>query len=159
MSWRLSAGLRNKLLGAASGQGSLKQILANGQIRIYTGSQPATAEEAETGSLLCTITLASAEMTSGTATNGINLGNADNGTVGKAAEVWSGVNAATGTAGWFRWYPNDFDAQMGAATAGNKIRIDGRCGTAASQMNLSSTSLVSGVTTTVDSVALTLPAS
>lgn len=159
MAWRLSTGLRNKLLGAASGQGSLQQILANGQIRIYTGPQPASADAAETGSLLCTITLGSGAMTSGNATNGINLGNAADGIIGKAAgEVWSGVNSAQGTAGWFRWYPNDFDGQMGAATGGDKTRIDGSCASSGAQMNLSSTSLVNGITTTVDNVALTMPA-
>ena len=158
MAWRLSTGLRNKLLGAESGEGSLKQIFANGQIRIYTGTQPASADAGETGTLLCTITLASGEMTSGTATNGINLGNADGGAIGKATgEVWSGVNAASGTAGWFRWYPNAFTDNIGGGAA--KICIDGNCATSGGQMNLSSTSLTSGVTTTVDNVAITMPAS
>ena len=166
MAWRLSTGLRNKILGAAEGQGSLKQILANGQIRIYTGTQPASADAGETGTLLCTITLASGAMTSGVATNGINLGNAADGTVGKAAgEVWSGVNGGAGgtgytgtqTAGWFRWYPNAFTDNIGGGAA--KICIDGNCATSGGQMNLSSTSLAADVTTTVDSVAITMPAS
>lgn len=158
MAWRLSTGLRNKILGAASGQGSLQEILANGQIRIYTGTQPANADTAETGTLLCTITLASGDMTSGVATNGINLGNAADGTVGKAdGEVWSGVNAASGTAGWFRWYPNAFADNIGGGAA--KICIDGNCATSGGQMNLSSTSLTAAVTTTVDNVAITMPAS
>ena len=158
MAWRLSTGLRNKILGAESGQGSLKQIFANGQIRIYTGTQPANADTAETGSLLCTITLASGAMTSGTATNGINLGNAADGTIGKAdGEVWSGVNAASGTAGWFRWYPNAFDANTGGGTT--KICLDGNCGVGTGDMRLFSTNLAAGVTTTADNVALSLPAS
>ena len=158
MAWRLSTGLRNKILGAESGQGSLQQIFANGQIRIYTGTQPTNADTAETGALLCTITLASGAMTSGTATNGINLGNAADGTVGKAdGEVWSGVNAVSGTAGWFRWYPNAFTDNIGGGAA--KICIDGNCATSGGQMNLSSTSLTAAVTTTVDNVAITMPAS
>ena len=148
--------MRNALLDT----GSLKGILANGQIRIYTGTQPANADAGETGTLLCTITLASGEMTSGTETNGINLGNADGGTVGKAdGEVWSGVNSDGGTAGWFRWYPNDFGDHTGAATGGDKVRIDGNCATSGGQMNLSSTSLTADVTTTVDNVVITMPAS
>lgn len=160
MAWRLSTGLRNKLLGAAAGQGSLKEIFANGQIRIYSGSQPFSGDDAETGSLLCTITLASGAMTSGVGTNGINFGNAVDGVIGKAdGEVWSGANSETGTAGWFRIYPNDFDANMGTATGGDKIRLDGRVSTSGAEMRLSNTSLVSGVTTTIDNVAISLPAS
>ena len=156
MAWRLSTGMRNALLDT----GSLKGILADGQIRIYTGTQPANADAGETGTLLCTITLASGEMTSGVETNGINLGTAADGSVGKAdGEVWSGVNSDGGTAGWFRWYPNDFGDHTGAATGGDKIRIDGNCATSGGQMNLSSTSLTNGVTTTIDNVVITMPAS
>ena len=158
MAWRLSTGLRNKLLGAESGQGSLQEILANGQIRIYVGTQPTSADIAESHTLLCTITLASGEMTSGDATNGINLGNATDGTIGKATgEVWSGVNENSGMAGWFRWYPNAFADNIGGGA--DKICIDGNCATSGGQMNLSSTSLAADVTTTVDSVAITMPAS
>ena len=154
MAWRLSEGLKNALLGTSA----LKDILANGQIRIFTGSQPGTAEAAETGQLLCTITLASGAMVSGVATNGINLATPSGGAIAKAVtEVWSGQNAADGTAGWFRWYPNDFDDQMGAATAGDKIRLDGAISTSGAQLNLSSTTLKAGITTTIDNVNLYLP--
>lgn len=156
MAWRLSTGLRNALLDT----NSLAGILADGQIRIFTGSQPSSADEGETGTHLCTITLSSGSMTSGEADNGLELGTAADGTIGKAdGEVWSGENIAGGTAGWFRWYPNDFDDHQGAASGGDKIRIDGNCSTSGAQMNLSSTSLTSGVTTTVDNVELTMPAS
>ena len=160
MAWRLSTGLRNALLGLASGDGSLKTILANGQIRIFTGTQPASADDAETGALLCTITLASGAMESGVATNGINLGVAVAGVIGKAAgEVWSGVNNASGTAGWFRYYPNAFDNHKGAASGGNKIRLDGRVATSGAEMTLTSTALIVDVTSTATTVELTLPAS
>ena len=154
MAWRLSEGLKNALLGTAS----LKDVLANGQIRIFTGPQPPSAEDAETGQLICILTKASGAMVSGVATNGINLDAPAGGAIGKpVADVWSGKNLATNTAGWFRWYPNDFDNQMGAATAGNKIRLDGNCATSGGQLNLSSVALKIDITTTVDSVNLYLP--
>jgi hypothetical protein len=97
-------------------------------------------------------------MVSGVATNGLNLDTPSGGAVGKpVADVWSGKNLATGTAGWFRWYPNDFDNQMGAAAAGNKTRLDGNCATSGGQLNLSSVSLKIDITTTVDNVNLYLP--
>lgn len=52
MTLHASAALRNKML---AGQ-PLKACLQGGKIKIYTGAQPATAEAAPTGTLLCTIT-------------------------------------------------------------------------------------------------------
>ncbi|MGZ8317510.1 MAG: hypothetical protein ACXWVD_00275 [Telluria sp.] len=55
MTLRLSTALRNLMLGG----GSLKDSLQGGKIKIYSGTQPATADAAPTGTLLCTITDAS----------------------------------------------------------------------------------------------------
>ncbi len=154
MAWRLSTGMKNAILNDKG----LKEALANGQIRIFSGPQPHSADDAEQGALLVTITLASGAMVSGTPTNGLSLDTPAGGIVGKPeASVWSGKNVANGSAGWFRWYPNNFDSHMGAATDGDKIRIDGNCATSGGQMNLSSTNLKINVTTTVDNVALFLP--
>ena len=59
MTLRLSSGLRNALLNG----GSLKQALSGGKLKIYSGSQPATADAAPTGTLLATITAASGSHT------------------------------------------------------------------------------------------------
>ena len=59
MALRYSTGVRNFLMG----YGSFKQAFQNGKLEIYTGSQPATADAAATGTLLCTITAASAART------------------------------------------------------------------------------------------------
>ena len=153
MAWSLSTGLKNALLGTSG----LKEALANGQIRIYSGPQPDSADKAEQGALLCIITLNSGAMTSGVATNGINLGTPAGAQIGKAAgEVWSGLNLQTGTAGWMRWYPNSFNSNMGEDSTGTKIRLDGNCGTSGAQMILASVSLTQGVSTTVDNVSLAI---
>lgn len=55
MALRLSTGLRNFALAG----GSVKDALQGGKLMIYTGAQPATADSAPTGTLLCTITAAS----------------------------------------------------------------------------------------------------
>lgn len=52
MTLRLSTGLRDLV----NQQGSVKKALQNGQILIYSGSQPATADAAPTGTLLATVT-------------------------------------------------------------------------------------------------------
>lgn len=149
-----SAGPDTLVVGVAGG--SFKGIFRNGVIRLYSGAQPTDADQAETGTLLCEITLASGVFTPGTATNGINFGGVAGGTIGKASgEVWSGSNVATGTAGWARIYAND--RTLGASTT--KARLDCSVATSGAQLTLTSTSLVSGVTTTIDSAAITMPAS
>lgn len=135
--------------------GSFAGIFRKGVIRIFTGPQPATANDAETGTQLCQITLNSGAFTPGALTNGLSFGQVADGVLSKAAgEVWSGQNIATGTAGWFRIYDNT--RTTGTSTSAN--RIDGACSTSGGQLNLTTTNLTNGVTTTLDTVQITMPA-
>jgi hypothetical protein len=256
MTLRISTGLRNAV---ASG-GSYAQVLGNGRIEIYTGAQPATADTAVSGTLLCTITVGSAAHTAevratGTLTlagsagsintvtvdgfdlidaavsyntsltqtavdladainnsqkqpnytatssgavvtivaplgagasantlvvaytattmtataanmsggvtpvNGLRFGTASAGVIAKlSTQSWTGVNAATGTAGWYRFYGSVADAG-GADSAGTAIREDGSVATSGAQLNMTSTSLTSAATTTIDTWSRTFPAS
>lgn len=141
---------------AAAQGGSLKDTMRNGRLVLYTGSQPATADDAVTSPLV-TITESSGDFTAGEEDNGLEFGDADDGELSKASgETWSGEATATGTAGWFRFYGNATDA--GAEdTAGTLPRIDGSVGTSGADLNMSSTSITSGATYTIDSFKLTLP--
>ena len=144
----------NFIIASAEG-GSYRGVFRNMQIKIYTGAQPASADDAETGSLLCTITLASGAFVVGAPENGLNFGQVGSAQLKQELnEVWSGANSADGTAGWFRILSNS-DAG-GASTT--ESRLDGACATSGAQMNLTNTTLVNGVTTTIDQVALSLPA-
>ncbi len=157
----------NKIIVASAEGGSYASVLRNGTIDIYSGSQPASADDAETGTLLCSITLNSAAFTPGTPENGINLGQVDNATIHKAIdpdtgnpEIWSGIGtSACGTgginAGWFRFYAND--KATGSST--QAIRIDGAVSTSGAQLNMSNTLIVEGVTVTIDTVDMPLPES
>ena len=152
MALRLSTGLRNLLLGTSS----LKTILQNGVIRIFPGVQPSSADDAEGATPLIEITVSSGAFTPGTATNGLNFAAPSGGTCAKSvSEVWSGAAAATGTAGWFRFYAND--RTTGADTT--HARFDGSVSTSGAQLNMSSTSITAGATTTIDSFVVTMPAS
>jgi hypothetical protein len=137
--------MRNQLLDG----GSLKTALAAGFINIYTGTPPVTADAATTGTLLCIISLAS----SGT---GINLGTSSAGSIPKAtAESWSGVNVASGTAGYFRWVAPGDDGTLSTL----QKRLQGSCGMSGADLNMSSINLVNGATQTIDSSSITMPAS
>ena len=143
MALKLSTGLRNKLLDT----GSLKSIFAGGKIRILSGSAPADADAAETGTLIV-------EISNGGA--GINFDTAAAaGVLQKApAETWSGTNVATLTATYYRHVA----AGDTFALSTTQPRIQGTVGTVGADMNLSSVALVTAATQAVDFYSVTLPA-
>ncbi len=255
MTIKLSTAARNFL---AAG-GSYKDMFQNGRMEIYSGSQPANADAAVTGTLLCTITDNSAARTaevlatgsvtltggaSGslntltvnsvdilggavpyntsltqtaadialqinrnksnveyTATssgavvtikalpgtgaspngfvvasttttltktdsnmaggvnpaNGLKFGEPSSGAVSKlAAQTWSGVNASSGTAGYYRQYGSVADAgSLDSAAA--FFREDGSIGTSGAEINMTSTALTGGIATSITTFQRTMP--
>lgn len=154
MAERLSTGHVNSQLDKT------RTDYANGILCIFGGaSQPATANDAETGTLLCKITLNSGAFTGGVSTNGINFGAPVDGVLSKAAaETWSGVGlaaAGTGTvATYYRFYANDYTT--GPSTTAK--RFDGAISTSSSaELQMSVTTIVEGVTVTVNTFTFTQP--
>ncbi|MBF0591203.1 MAG: hypothetical protein HQL02_03860 [Nitrospirae bacterium] len=127
---------------------SLQEVFYKGFIKIYTGSQPTTADNAPTGTLLCTV------YSDGTSA-GLSFGDASAGVMAKTvAETWSGTAVATGTAGWFRLVaPSD-----GGSSSQTDERLDGSVATSGAQLNMSSTSIVSGAVQTISTFSITMPA-
>lgn len=144
MTIQVSTALANAMLLS----NPFKTTMAAGFIKIYSGSPPTNGDAAVTGTLLCTISISSG----GT---GINMDvTAAAGVLAKApAETWSGVNAATGTAGYFR--------HVAAGDTGvlstTQPRLQGLVGTVGSDLNLTSVSLVAAATQTVDFYTVALP--
>jgi hypothetical protein len=139
--------------------GSLKDIFKDGVLKIYNGTQPTSADDGLGGATaLVTITEASATFTPGAVAAGLEFGVASAGVLSKSSAVWSGTVASSGTASWFRLYANATDAG-GADTTYIYPRIDGSVGTSGKDINMSSVSLVAASTTTIDTFAITLPAS
>ena len=150
MTVRLSTQLRNNLAGTVG----FATSFANGVIEIYTGTQPATADSAVSGTLLGTVTLASGAFTPGAATNGLTWAASTGGAVSKSG-TWSFNGIAAGTAGWFRLKGNAVDAG-GASTV--LPRLDGSIATSGADMNLSNLSITIGAPSTIDSFSFTIPA-
>lgn len=77
--------------------GSFVSVMNLCKIKVFSGSEPATADAAETGTLLLTIT------NNSTAT-GLTWEAAATGrsALKKGSETWSGVVASSATAGYFR---------------------------------------------------------
>lgn len=132
MAVRLSASLANTLADAVD------TALGNaGTIKIYTGTQPVTADTAESGTLLATFTLGSP-----------GFGSASSGTITLLDVPITVAAVATGTAGWFRM----------ETSAGSNI-LDGSVGTSGNQINLNTTAVTSGVNVTITSGTITFPTS
>lgn len=127
-----------------------KEIMRGCKINVYTGSQPATADLAASGTLLYTLSL------DGGAT-GLSWGETVAGVIAKAAgETWQGTAVAAGAAGWFRAYESGGDPAVASEVI---ARFDGACGTSGAEMNMSSTSIALGAVQTLSNMTYTQPAS
>jgi len=147
---RFSTGLRDGILNATG----IKEAMAAGVLRLYSGSQPASADSAISGTLLAEITVGGGAFAHGTATNGLDFDAPVAGILSKAAaETWRGDGLADGVAGWFRFCANPVDTGGSSTTL---ARIDGSVGRSAADLNLSNTSIVTGVPTTVDVFQITM---
>ncbi len=146
MALRLSTGLRQALLGTAD----FKTTFTLAGINMYTGSQPPSADDAVTATLLAPITVDDTGV-------GINFDAPVAGIISKAlAETWSGTASATGTAGWFRLFILAEDPATGSTTL---ARMDGAIATSGGELNMSSTAVVIGAVQTITSFDVTLPSS
>jgi len=137
---------------------AFRDVMDYGVLAIYTGSQPADADTAPTGTLLLLISESSGAFVAGAVANGLNFDEPVLGVIGKNSTVWSDAGLQTGTAGWFRFYSNSY-LSMGSADGSDSVCFDGAVGTSGAELNLSSTSIVASATTTIDEFEVTLPAS
>lgn len=127
---------------------SIKEIFKNGKIKIYSGTQPASANDAPTGTLLVTITV------NGTS-QGISFGEASNGSISKnPTEVWSGTAVASGTAGWFRLQTYGDTESLSEVDE----RIDGAIATSGAELNMSNTYISAGAVQTISVFDITINA-
>lgn len=120
--------------------GGLRDIFRNGVLRVYSGSQPATADAAATGTLLLEFTESGGVFVHGAAANGLNWDDAVLGVINKAAaETWKATGIADGTAGWFRFCANPADTGLLSTSL---ARVDGSVGTSGADMLVVSTAIV-----------------
>jgi hypothetical protein len=144
-------------LASARGM-SLSDIFRRGVIRIYSGTQPASPETAESGTLLLEITESSGAFVAGADANGllfdaVTCGASSCSVAKDLNQVWSDAGIATGSAGWGRLYDNAMN--VGADGGAAYRRIDFSVGTAGNLVM--SPSVTTGVTKTIDEFTLTVP--
>lgn len=144
MSIKASTGLRNGVMAI----GSLRSLINLGTIKLYGGTTPTSADDAESTMLLCTITNASSA-------TGLSLASAaTNGELPKTVgEVWSGVCSAGGVVTHYRFVaPGDT-----GASSPTQVRVQGSVAAVGADLVITSTTLVNGATQTIDYYTIALP--
>ena len=129
MTIRFNTAMRDVMVTALTG------AINNYTLSIYTGSQPANANDAATGTKLVDITI-----------NGFNAPVSGSATLNTSTPN-TGTAVATGTAGW------------GRIVGGAGERIDGTVGTSGTDFTINSTSITNGATVTLTAMTVTQPAS
>lgn len=116
MAIRLATAARNAAADGVAAQAD--SGAAAGTIKIYTGAQPATANDAATGTLLCTFTLTDPAFSAAVA--GVAALDAD--------PDLTTTGVAAGAAGWFRVASSTpatvFDGSVTATGGGGDLTLD-----------------------------------
>lgn len=108
-----------------------------GTIQIRSGTQPASANDAATGTLLATLTFSDPA-----------FGNASSGIAAASAITADSSADATGTASWARVLDSD-----------SNVIMDCDVGTSGATINLNSVSITAGGNVSITSMTVTMPAS
>jgi hypothetical protein len=132
--------MRNAIL-----DGGINAAIGNdGRIEIRTGSQPATADLAPSGTLLATLSLSATPFAA-----------AGSGAVA-ANTITSDTNVdASGTAGWARIFKN----AQGSGASDTNPHIDLAIGEGSGDISFDETDFLAGGTAAISSLSITLPAS
>lgn len=141
---KFSTGLRNTMLGT----GSLRSVMDGTVMRLYSGSPPASADAAVTGTLLCTLSVNG----SGTGVTFETIP-ADGVIAKEPAEVWQGTNAATGTVAYARLVATSDTGNT--STTANRIQVT--VGNTSTDILVANTLLTSGQTFTLNYFNVELP--
>lgn len=142
--FKMSTGLRNKMLG----EDSFKAIMAGAVLRIYAGTVPATADAAVGGATLLSV------ISDDASGDPLAFDDPVGDTIAKdPAQTWRGVNAASGTAAFWRLE----DAADDGSASTSAARIQGLCGNVGSDMNLADLTLTATASQSIDYFYFTLP--
>ena len=142
---KFSTGLRNGMLSGLN----LKAALDGGSLLLFSGPVPATADAAETGTVLMSLTVG------GDGTTGLSFGTAENGVISKSeTEVWATSAVDTsGTISYFR-FVSSTDSGGDSTT---EARIQGTAGIVGTDLVLTSTEVTAGQPWTLNYFNVALP--
>lgn len=142
---KVSTGLRNKMLDTAP----LKTVMALGFLKLYSGTAPASADEALGAAVLLVTISVNAGGTGLTfeaaAAAGVLSKN--------AGEVWQGTVGTSGTPTFFRFVAVGDTGALSTTEA----RLQGTVGVLGAELNLSAASLTASSVQTINHFNVALP--
>jgi hypothetical protein len=125
--------MSTKLCNSMLDTGSLKAAFTNMELRIYSGTIPASADAAITGTKIAVVKNGASYATFGTASGGV---------IGiNSTETWSDTSAVGGVATHYRLVSH---ADDDGATGSTYPRIQGTVGVGGSDMNVGNTTITAG---------------
>ncbi|MCK2219709.1 hypothetical protein MF672_038830 [Actinomadura sp. ATCC 31491] len=136
MATRIPDAVRNAAADAVVDRIDTGSTNAQGRLRIYTGTQPASANTAPSGTLLAEVSLANPAFSASSAGVATLLGT-----------PLSTTGVAAGTAGWFRIVDRDANTVL-----------DGSAGTSGTELILNTTTISIGATVQITAGTITMPA-
>ena len=143
MTLKASTGLRTTMLGNSS----FDDAMGSPVLMLFTGTIPATADAAITGTLLCIV---SDDATGDPLLFDVPAG----GVIPKdPAQVWRGPVTVSGTATHWRLVDSTDDGTASTTAC----RVQGLCAVAASDMNMSNVNLTAGGSQSIDACNLIFP--
>lgn len=146
MSLKTSTGLRNAMLDT----GSFKSIMDTCTLKIYSGTEPATADAALAGNTLLSEIFLNNDGATGLTFEAAAVA----GVINKAsAETWEGTNAAAGTASFYRL---ELAADTQALSTTEK-RVQGTVAVTGAELNITSVSLLLSASQKIDYFSMALP--
>lgn len=147
---KASTGLRDAMLNSGS-LASVMEAGNGGHIRVLSGSPPASADDAETGSLLLVVTTSG--ITTGSAGSTLLLGPSVSGVISKEATAWTGNAVLSGTPTYFRHVAT---GDTGASST-TQPRIQGDVGLVGAALSMGVSALVSGNAYPIDACNYRFP--
>ena len=144
MALKLSTAVRNRLLDTDA----LRTMFNLGFVKVYSGTPPASADDAFAGTLLNTYS------NNATATGITFETAAANGAISKkTSETWSGTSVAAGTASYYRLVA----AGDTGVLSTTQPRIQGSVGLAGAELNLPTVTIVITTLYAIDNFAIGIP--
>lgn len=152
MTINCSSAFRQRILGRES----FGDLMNGGAIRVFSGAQPASADQPEQGTLLGVVSVNGQPWTAGASGWGLHFDPLGPYMMQRATETWLLSCIANGTAGWFRIVANPPDNGQGSLTA---LRIDGAIGTPAapSDMTWGNPAIVAGNSYPITNLFFAIP--
>lgn len=136
MATRIPTAVRNAVAHAVVDRIDVGSTNPQGRLRIYSGTQPASANDSPGGTLLAEVSLANPSFTA-----------ASTGVATLLGTPISAVGVAAGTAGWFRIVDRN------EATV-----VDGSAGTSGTELILNTATISIGVSVQITAGTITMPA-